>query len=131
MLFEKSQGAEMFPPRKIHKGCFLLDFAPKGSCSNLRRAEKTKSREVALGSLITKLLRIRAGAPCQGDQSSIPGPLNPPAPSDPLCAHFGESVRLAVCRKRFPDPLRLESAALKCDDLLQGSKVPLVYREKA
>lgn len=91
---------------------FLLDFGLKKSCGNPRRAEKTKSREVALGSLITRLLRIRVGAPCQGDPSSIPGPLNPPAPSDPLCTRFGESIILTMCRKQFSNPLQLESAAV-------------------
>jgi len=107
---------------QIHKDVFLLDFGLKKSCSNLRRAEKTKSREVALGSLITKLLRIRDGALCQGDPSSIPGPLNPPASSDLLCARFRENIRLAVCHKQFSNPLQLESAAVKCDKPIQGRK---------
>lgn len=62
MLFEESQGAEIFALCKIHKGCFLLDFGPKKSCSNLRRAEKPKSREVALGSLITNSCGLERGA---------------------------------------------------------------------
>lgn len=49
MVFEKFQGAEIVSLCKLVKDVFLLDFGPQKSCGNLRRAEKTKSREVVLG----------------------------------------------------------------------------------
>lgn len=48
-VFEKFQEAEIVSPCKLVKDVFLLDFGPQKSCDNLRRAEKTKSREVVLG----------------------------------------------------------------------------------
>lgn len=48
-VFEKFQGPEIVSLCKLVKDVFLPGFGPQKSCDNLRRAEKTKSREVALG----------------------------------------------------------------------------------
>lgn len=49
MVFEKFQGTEIVSLCKLVKDVFLLDFGPQKSSGNLRRAEKTNSREVMLG----------------------------------------------------------------------------------
>lgn len=49
MVFEKFQRPEIVFLCKLVKDVFLLGLGPQKSCDNLRRAEKTKSREVVLG----------------------------------------------------------------------------------